>query len=240
MEPAMSSPKQIRLDPIPLREMLRSIRFMVKQGGETLKANATPARLPKPAADLANTVIDELMGLGHRVNARASVLAKTMIGTEPDTDIMLDDLADRESADALFAATVYAAMKIVLARMKVSGVFVSEAGAKRAFASERNAGSKLSGFQLAASLTSRLIDGQFLRAPFVNAGRLVPDGAVMPVAVFAVLLWLQSPRQEDDQEEALLSAVDLSVILANQIEAGCRARDIEAIGALYAKYASNV
>lgn len=235
----MSLPKEIRLDPIPLREVLRSIRFMVKRSGETLKASATPQHLPKPAADLANTVIVELMGLGHRLNARASVMANSVIGAETNTEILLDDLTGRESADSLFAATVYAAMKVALARMKISGVFVSETAARRAFSSVQSS-QPSSGPHLAASLTFALIDGQFLRPPLVNDGRLLADRAVIPVAVFAVLLWLQSRRQEDDQEAALLSAVDLSLILAAQIVEGCQTRDHDAVGALYGRYAANV
>mgnify|MGYP000211563005 CR=1 FL=1 len=236
----MLSPKHIRLDPVPLRELLRGIRFMVKRGGETLKANATAQRLPKPAADLANVVIDEVMGLGHKVNARASNLAKSMFGTEPDTDIMLDDLTAQGESEKLFAATVYAAMKIVLARMDVSGMFVSEAAALNAFAAERKKDRHESVTQLAAALTLGLIDNHVLQGRMANSGRLAADAAVVPVAVFSVLLWLQSPRSEEDQEAALVSAVDLSLLMASQIEQGCRMRDIEAIAALYGKYAANV
>lgn len=236
----MLSPKQARLDPIPVREMLRGIRFIVKRSGESLKNNAPLERLPKPAADLANTMIDEFMGLGHIVNTRASAFAKTVIGTEPSTSIMLDDLMEQERAEALFAATVYAATKIALARMKLSGMFVSEAAANKAFVAERNARVPLSGSRLAASLTLRLIDYGVLGRPFSNAGPLGTYDTVIPVAIFSVLLWLQSQRQEDDQEAALLSAVDLSLALAPQIDAACRARNVEGIDLLYSKYVANV
>lgn len=240
MEPRMQSHKQNRLDPITIREVLRGLRHMVKQGGETLKAGATPQHLPEPAAAVANSVIDQLMGTAHRVNARATIVAKVMIGTEPDTDIMLNDLARHERSEAVFAATVYAAMKIVLKRMNMKGVFVSETAAKRAFAVERSARPIQSGFSLAASLTFRLLDVQFLHVSAGDSTSSLPNDSAVPVAIFAVILWLQSPRQEDDQEAALLSAVDLSLVLAGQIVEGCKARDSDKIGSLYGKYVANV
>ncbi|MBB1250008.1 MULTISPECIES: hypothetical protein [unclassified Rhizobium] len=235
-----TSPRPNLIDPVPLREMLRGIRFMVKRGGEALKSRATTERLPKPAADFANAVLDEMMGLGHKVNAQMSVLAKSMIGTEPDSDILLADLAAQEQPATLFAATIYPALKLAAARMCLSGVFVSEAAARKAFLATVDASRHLSGADVAAALTFALIDAQVLQGPVISGDPSLSGHEATTVTIFAVLLWLQSPRDEADQEMALMSAIDLSQVFARQIVTACAARDAGALSALYAKYADNV
>jgi hypothetical protein len=235
-----TSPRPNLIDPVPLREMLRGIRFMVKRGGEALRSRATADRLPKPAADIANAVLDEMMGLGHRVNAQVSVLAKSMIGTEPDSDIMLEDLSATEAPANLFAATLYPAMKLATARMSLTGAFVSEAAARKAFAETVTSQKHVSGAHMAATLTFALIDAPVLQGHITSANPLLNGEEAKAVAIFAVLLWLQSPREEADQEMALMSAVDLSGIFAKQIVTACGTRDAAALALLYAKYADNV
>jgi hypothetical protein len=220
--------------------MLRGIRFMVKRGGEALKSRATAERLPKPAADFANAVLDEMMGLGHKVNAQVSVLANSMIGTEPDSDILLTDLTAREQPATLFAATIYPALKLSAARMSLSGVFVSEAAARKAFVTTADTSGHLSGANVAAALTFAMIDAQVLQGPVSSGNPSLRGDEATAVAIFAVLLWLQSPRDEADQEMALMSAIDLSQVFARQIVTACKARDASALAVLYSKYADNV
>jgi hypothetical protein len=68
----------------------------------------------------------------------------------------------------------------------------------------------------------------------------VKGAALEPVAVFAVLLWLQATRSEDENEDALNAAVDLAVALADDVALACAARDVTQIAALYAKFAAHV
>lgn len=236
----MTSPRPNLIDPVPLREMLRGIRFMVKRGGEALKSRATADRLPKPAADFANALLDEMMGLGHKVNAQVSVLAKSMIGAEPDSDILLADLTTQEEPAALFAATVYPALKLVTARMSLSSVFVSETAARKAFAQTIATSTASSGAGMAAALTFAMLDTEVLQGRVTSETRILTGEEATAVAVFAVLLWLQSPRDDADQEMALMSAVDLSQVFAKQIVTTCKARDAGAMAALYLKYTDNV
>lgn len=236
----MTSPLPNMIDPAPLREMLRGIRFMAKRGGEVLKSRAATDRLPKPAADFANALLDEMMGLGHKVNAQVSVLAKSMIGAEPDSDILLADLSTQEEPAALFAATVYPALKLVTACMSLSSVFVSEMAARKAFAQTVATSTQSLGADMAAALTFAMLDTEVLQGRATSETRILTGEEAIAVAVFAVLLWLQSPRDEADQEMALMSAVDLSQVFARQIVTACKARDAGALAALYLKYVDNV
>jgi hypothetical protein len=98
----------------------------------------------------------------------------------------------------------------------------------------------LSGTNVAAKLTFAMIDTQVLQGPINSIDPNLSGDEPAAIAIFAVLLWLQSPRDEADQEIALMSAIDLSLVIAQQIVTACKARDASALSALYAKYADNV
>jgi hypothetical protein len=62
----------------------------------------------------------------------------------------------------------------------------------------------------------------------------------MPVALFAVMLWLQSQRPEAEDEAALDAATDLSVALASDVSTACTHGNHQNLAALYIEFASHV
>ena len=54
------------------------------------------------------------------------------------------------------------------------------------------------------------------------------------------MLWLQSNRNEAEDEAALFSATDLAVALSSEADAAFRAHDRKRLEALYAEFASHV
>ena len=72
----------------------------------------------------------------------------------------------------------------------------------------------------------------------------LPDPArpwdTQAVALFAVLLWLQSDRSADENEAVLEAAADIALARAAEVEATVRSRDLAGIAALYRKYVGHV
>jgi hypothetical protein len=227
-------------DPMPLREALRGLRFMLRRGGETLADTMSVESLPKPAADLAGVVLREVGGLARNVDEVASGLAKTILGGHAPQSATLDALSTTRDAGAQFAAAVYVALRTVLRRLGAPGVFVSEAAARAAF--DRHAAQPGDDVvaDTAAQLTVDLLDARVVRGATAGEAAHVPGAALEPVAIFAVMLWLQSARSDEDNEAALDAASDLAVAVAADVAAACASRDAGRIGALYARLVAHV
>jgi hypothetical protein len=223
---------------MPLREALRGLRFMLRRGGETLADTMSVESLPKPAADIAGAVLREVGGLARNVDEVASGLAKTILGGHAPQSATLDALSSTQDAGAQFAAAVYVALRSVLRRLGAPGVFVTEAGARAAF--DRHAARPGDAVGNAARLTVDLLDARVVRGATAGEAAHVPGAALEPVAIFAVMLWLQSARSDEDNEAALDAASDLAVAVAAEVAAACASRDIGRIGALYAKLVAHV
>ena len=217
---------------MPLREALRGLRFMLRRGGETLVETMTLQGLPKPAADLAGAVLREVGGIARNVDEIASGLAKTVLSGQEPQSLTLSDLSRGHGGDAQFGAAVYVALRSVLRRLGAPWVFVSEAAARHAYGIGDHAD--------AATLTINLLNARVVRGTTAQEAARVPGSALEPVAIFAVLLWLQSTRSEDENEAALDAATDLAVALAAEVDKACAARDTRRIAALYARYVSHV
>lgn len=236
----MSSQLPIRPDPMPLREALRGLRFMLRRGGETLVDTLAVESLPKPAAAIAGAVLREVEGLARNVDGVASGLAKSVLGGRGDQSATLHDLSGAQGADAHLAAAVYVALTTVLARLGAPGVFVSEAAARSVFARHLAQGLPANPAMTAAGLTLDLLDARVMRGTTAQEAARVKGSALEPVAVFAVLLWLQTTRSEDENADALHAAADLAVALADDVARACAARDAAQIEAIYAKFAAHV
>jgi len=222
---------------MPLREALRGLRHVLRRGGETLRDTMPVEALPKPAADLAGGVLREVTSLARGMDEVASGLAKTVLGQAGSLPVhdSAGGPAGGPEADARFAAAAYAALRAVLRHLGAPGAFVSEAGARRAHGEHRAAGSAS-----AADLTLRLIAARVIRDATAAEAARVPGAALEPVAVFALMLWLQADRPEDEGEAALDAAADLAVALAGDVAAAAAAQDAARLGALYAEFSAHV
>lgn len=236
----MSSPSPIRPDPMPLREALRGLRFMLRRGGETLVDTIAVDTLPQPAAALAGAVLREVGGLARNVDEVASGLAKSVLGGHDAGSVTLQELSHGQGAAAHFAAAVYAALSRVLGRLGAPGVFVSEAAARAVFVRSGAAGAAVTTAATAARLTLDLLAARVLRGTTAQEAARVPGSALEPVAIFAVMLWLQSTRSEAENEDALDAATDLAVALADDVASASAAGDLARIAALYGKFAAHV
>lgn len=228
----VSSHSPLRPDFMALREALRGLRFLLRRGGESLAETIPIESLPKSAADLAGAVLHVVGGIARNVDELASGLVESVLGEAGQPSVTLDQLAAGQDSADLFGAAVYVALRSVLRRLNAPGVLVSEAAAQRAW--------DLTGKPDAATLTINLLDARVMRGTTAQEAARVPGSALEPVAIFAVLLWLQSTRSDAENEEALHAAADLAVALAPEVTSACADRDAFRIAALYARYAAHV
>jgi hypothetical protein len=234
LEVSRQSP--IRPDPMPLREALRGLRFMLRRGGQTLVETMDVDVLPKPFAAIAGSVLREMEGFARNIDEVASGFAKSVLGGNASHNVSLTDPATQPDADAQFAAAVYVALGTVLGRLGAPGMFVSEAAARGVFAGLRAQAAPKS----AAQLTLDLLDARVIRGFTGQDSARVTGTAIGPVAVFAVILWLQTNRTDDENEAALAAATDIAVVLAADVNTAFAARDTDAIQDLYMRYAAHV
>jgi hypothetical protein len=240
---------------MPLREALRGLRHVMRRGGATFRDTLSVDMLPRPAAELAGSMLRDAEHLARGADRIASDLANKVLGTSGLSPATLDELAATGNDGALFAAGAYPALGSILGRLGVDDAFISEAAARTAFSralaqaresepgTERHDLSQPNGnaqARLGAALTLAMIETRTLRGLSGARDTRVPPAALEPVALFALMLWLQSNARDDENAAALSAATDLSVVLADDIATAVALRDAERLAALYTEFASHV
>ena len=236
----MSSHLLHRPDAMPLREALRGLRFLMRRGGETIAETFDLDALPKPASDFANVALREAEGFARSVDEIASDVAKTLLGGTASSALPLQDFIEKPNARGEFAMAIYAALSAVLRHLGASTVLVSEAAARAAFDRLPAKAAEEAIENSAAQLTLFLLDARVLRGSTGQKTTLVSVASLEAVSLFAVLLWLQSARSDEENEMALIAASDIALALASDISAAVAERNATRIAALYKKYVSHV
>lgn len=221
----------------PLREALRGIRFLLRRGGATVADTLTLDTLPDPAAGLAKRMIREVEGIARTVDEAASAAAKTVLGGQDSPSETLDTLVGHSAAAAEFGRAIYMALDAVLRRIGVADAFISEMSARSSFAVWRQDHPDGEPEDRAADLTVRLLEARVIRGA-VPAGTAQSDAE--PIALFAVMLWLQSKRSDSENEAVLEAAADIALARSREVVATVRSSDRSAIAALYRKYVDHV
>ncbi len=227
-------------DAMPLRDALRGLRHAVWRGGETLLDAMPVDSLPRPAAELAGAVLREVGEFAKGVNDVASRLARLALGASAKPQGTLHDLTARQGAEDGFAQGINAAMRAVRRHLNAPSAYVSETAARSAYLAltpEQRLGSDAS---IAAALSLALAEAKVLRGVSAADRALVAGHSLDHIAIFAVMLWLQSNRSEAEDEKALEAATDLAVALAAEADAAFRDKDTTRLATLYAEFASHV
>lgn len=232
-----------RLDPpdaTPLREALRGVRFLLRRGGSTVAETITFDALPDPAAGVARRVLREVEGIARSVDEVASAAAKTVLGSHDNPSDTLGRMVGHANAAAEFGRAIYLALDAVLQRMKAGDAFVSELAARACFAAWSRDHPDGEPADWAAELTLRLLDARVIRGAVPDRTDPAPVRGIEAVALFAVLLWLQSDRSDSENEAALEAAADIALARAAEVEATVRSRDKALVAALYRRYVAHV
>ncbi len=225
-------------DAMPLRDALRGLRHAVRRGGETLLDVMPLDQLPPPASHLAGVVMREVGELAKGVGEVAAGLARLALGGSDAPHAM--HLTAREGAEDAFAQGIYAALRLVLRRLDAPSVYVSETAARMAYVALRPDQRHGADADIAAALSLSLAEAKVMRGASAQDAAHVPGKAIEHVALFAVLLWVQSTRSEAEDEAALASATDLALALAAEADAAFCNRDSAKLAALYAEFSGHV
>lgn len=233
-------PQQKLPDVMPMRDALRGLRHAIRRGGETLLEAMPMESLPRPAADLAGMVMREVEEIAKGVNSVASGFARLAFGASDTHSEALQKLNVTNGAEDEFAQGMYSALQAVLRRLDAPSAYVSETAARAAFLSltpDQRQGTQAA---IAAALSLALVNCRVLRGASAEDAAHVPGNSLAYVAIFAVMLWLQSHRGEAEDEAALASATELAVALAAEATTAFRAQDGKRLEALYAEFAPHV
>ena len=237
----MPNPKLNPLpDAMPMRDALRGLRHAVRRGGETLLDVMPVGSLPRPAAQLAGAVLHEVGAFAKGVNDVASGLARLALGGSAKSQGSLHDLTLHQGAEDGFAQGIYAALRAVLRHLNAPSAYISETAARSAYVAltpQQRLGSDAS---MAAALSLALAEAKVLRGLSAADAARVTGQSLDHIAIFAVMLWLQSNRSGAEDEKALEAATDLAVALGPEADAAFTAKDNTALATLYVEFASHV
>ena len=236
----LPNPSFHRPDAMPLREALRGLRFLMRRGGETIAETFDLDALPKPASDFANVALREAGDFVRTVDEIASDVAKTLQGGTASSVLPLREFMEKPNARGDFAVAFYVALTAVLRHLGAPRVLVSEAAACAAFDRLPAGVSGEAVENRAAQLTFFLLEARVIRGTTAQQAALVPSAALEAVSLFAVMLWLQVARSDEENEAALMAASDMAVALAPEISAAVAEKNTARIAALYKKYVSHV
>jgi hypothetical protein len=241
-QPESNPPMTNRLpqppDAMPLREALRAMRHMLRKGGETLIDTIPVADLPVPG--LAGAVLHQVGALARGVDHVTSGMAKLVLGASEQRGLSLPGIAGQAAPDAAFAAGCYAALRAVLQHLGVAGVFLSEATVKQSYRAVMADHADDAEPLLAARLTLALLKGHVIRGVTAADAAYVPGGALDQVAIFAVMLWLQTDRPDGEDGAALEAAADMALALSAEIARACGSETPLPLSTLFKEFAPRV
>lgn len=206
-------PSRLPLPPIdtaPIKDVARSLRFAVEQGGRSLRKGLPLDALPEPAARLADAALTTAWKIGDSAGRGVSSLAHLLEGDDTPPPLSHPEEA---AAEARFAAATHDGLRLALIRLGAERCLVSEAAAVVAWRRVIRA-AEPSDSATAAALYLALLDPPAVRE-VVWADAKSPITEAERVAVFAVLLaMLADPAGYQD---LLRAATDLALALAGEL-----------------------
>lgn len=221
-----------RLDPAPLKDMARSLRFVAERGGKTLKSALPLDALPDPAARMADAALAAVLKVGAEADRSVSALAHALWDAdEPPPPL---DHPDAIEAEGRFATAAHDGLRLALARLGAESSLVSEMAARRAWRGVADQGAGQKDSATAAALFLALADAHAVRESVWPATASLPAAEAVAIATFAVLLaMLADPA---DFTALLPAAVDLALALRADIPAA----DGPRLAALFEEFRNHV
>ncbi|REF73243.1 hypothetical protein E3U25_01970 (plasmid) [Paracoccus versutus] len=225
----MAPTPPIAPDIISLRDALRGLRYALRRGGETL-SEIPVATLPEPAGRIAGAVLRQGGELAKGADQVVSNVAKRLLGSEAGPIPAMPEIISDSNSPERFAAACYTALKAALRQLNFGEALIVESAARLAYRRIAPTIGNLPEPVVAAELTVQLLD--------LHAIHGAEDAEAL--AVFAVLLWLQSDRADVEELASLEASVDLAKVLRDDVLSASAARDKERLGKLYAEFINHV
>ncbi len=213
---------------LPIKDVLRGLRFGLKSGREMLRP--LQQDLPGPLRQVAQQLDVAVDSFASDIDTASSNLARRILDQDSvDGARMLSlmDLIRHRHGELLFGQWVYHGLTRAFEVFECAPPLISEVVAVRAFEDVRaTVGQATAPPELAADLIVALRD--------LNAVRMTKAGSeLIPVAHHAVFLWFLLDRQPGEDEDALLRiSCELAHALRKQIIEidGDRGKTIEFLG----------
>lgn len=225
-------------DVIPLREALRAMRHILRKGGTTLIDTIPRAGFQGPG--LTGAVLREVEAIAKGVDQFTSDMAKLVLGVPEQRGPSLPGIAGLDAPDAAFAAACYAALRAALRHLGVADAFISEAAIRKAYRDVTAEHMGETEAQISARLTLALLAGHVIRGVTALQAARVPGAGLDQVAIFAVMLWLQTDRPEGEDQAALEATTDMAIALSADIARAATAENHQALSVLYKEFAPRV
>ena len=227
-------PSRLPLPPIdtaPIKDVARSLRFAVEQGGRSLRKGLPLEALPEPAAWLADAALTTALRIGDSAGRGAASFAHVLLDGD-DTPPTLSH-PEEAAAEARFAVAAHDGLRAALMRLGAESCLVSEAAAVTAWRRVTRA-AEASDSETAAALYLALTDPSAVREVVWTEGATPPVQAAR-VATFAVLLAMLADPTE--YQALLPAATDLALALAPDL---MRAGDRAALKTLFEDFRNHV
>jgi hypothetical protein len=221
------------LDPVPLKDMARSLRFVAERGGRTLRDTLPIDALPEPAARLADGALASVLRLGGQAQRGVSDLAHRLLDRDdPPPPLTGPDAAEAESR---FAAAAHDGLRVALRQLGAEDSLIRETTARHVWAAVFAQGPKGSEGATAAALFQALEAAHVIRETVWPEAAALPPAEARRIALFAVLLaMLADPA---DFHSRLHASVDLALALRADIAA---APDETRLAALFDEFRDHV
>jgi hypothetical protein len=227
-----------RIDLLPVRETFRALRYRFRQNGRLIRRLTKKFRSKVPFPNAAGKMFEEFEGVVKDVDRFASNVGRKLL--KGSTEEILATAASLQTSDNdTLAKVAYSALCSILRHLGNSEAYVSEAAAHKAFEMV-TARAELRQSETAAALLLTLLDGKVIVGSADAAKIGAPKASTEAIAVFALLLWMQSDCDDPLSGEALYAACDLSFALRDEISIRVEGRDKTAIAGLFEEFSPHV
>ncbi|MCO5733461.1 hypothetical protein [Rhizobium sp. SSA_523] len=228
-------------DPVRLKDALRSVRFVLRNGRDALQELSAAESLPEPAARIARSLFGNIDDLARGVDGLASRLANKAFASAASPATAFARLLAHPHGDRLFAHLTYEALKQAVLRLGGRHVFISETAARNAFRHVcRSGGRGLESESAAAMLFIEMVRLRVVRVEAMTTKARFSLADMEALACFSVLLWLLAERSDADNDLALTSACDLTQALAGTVLPALALQDTAALSGLFERYVIHV
>jgi hypothetical protein len=227
-----------RIDLLPVRETFRALRYRFRQNGRIIRRLTKKFRSKVPFPNAAGKMFEEFEGVVKVVDKFASNVGRKLL--KGSTEEILATASSLQTSDNdTLAKVAYSALCSILRRLGSKEAYVSEAAAHKAF-EKVNARAELRQSETAAALMLTLLDESVITFSPKSAEAGTQMTSPDSVAVFALLLWMQSDCDDPLSGDALFAACDLSAALRDDIENSVGRKDTAGIAALFEEFSPHV
>lgn len=220
---------------LPMRETFRALRYRFRQNARLIRRVTKSFRTKVSFPDTAEK---RFVNLVKDADTFASNIARKLLNGSA-ADILVATSSLQTSDDEKLASVAYSALNFIVNCMGIKDAYVSEAAALKALAKQGDRTARRQS-ETAATLMMVLLDEKVLSYPAHSDDNAPAKSYSEAVPVFALLLWLQSERDDPYANEVFSAATNLSIALAADVVKFATARDVVQLARLFEEFSTHV